>query len=93
MQGSKLYVGNLSYSTTRERLSVVLSEQGTVTVGNIIDGKGIGFVEMSSIEDVEKVQENVNGTEFDGRTIRVDEAKPRNDITRKIYGGERCTGG
>ncbi|MCP4582890.1 MAG: RNA-binding protein [candidate division Zixibacteria bacterium] len=89
MQGSKLYVGNLSYSTTRESLTELFSEHGSVKEVNIIDGKGFGFVEMSSIEEAEKVQENCNGTELDGRTIKVDEAKPRTDKPRGNYGGDR----
>jgi len=92
MQGSKLYVGNLSYSTTREGLTELFSEHGTVKEVNIIDGKGFGFVEMSSIEEAEKIQEAFNGTEIDGRTIKVDEAKPRNDKPRRNFGGERLTG-
>jgi len=89
MQGSKLYVGNLSYSTTRESLTELFSEHGSVKEVNIIDGKGFGFVEMSSIEEAEKVQEAFNGTEIDGRTIKVDEAKPRSDKPRGSYGGDR----
>ena len=92
MQGSKLYVGNLSYSTTEESLNELFSEHGSVKEVNIIGGKGFGFVEMSSIEEAEQAQEALNGTEFEGRTIRVDEAKPRNDKPRKSYGGDRLTG-
>jgi RNA recognition motif-containing protein len=89
MQGSKLYVGNLSYNTTREGLTELFSEHGSVKEVNIIDGKGFGFVEMSSPEEAESVKEAFNGTEFDGRTIKVDEAKPRNDRPRGSYGGGR----
>jgi len=89
MQGSKLYVGNLNYNTTREGLTELFSEHGSVKEVNIIDGKGFGFVEMSSPEEAEKVKEAFNGTEVDGRTIKVDEAKPRDDKPRKSYGGDR----
>ena len=54
MQGSKLYVGNLSYSITNEQLEELFAEQGTVNSVNVIEGKGFGFVEMSSPEEAEK---------------------------------------
>ncbi len=89
MQGSKLYVGNLSYDVTKEGLSELFSEHGTVKEVNIIDGKGFGFVEMSSPEDATKVQENLNGTDYQGRTMKIDEAKPRSDKPRRNFGGDR----
>ncbi len=91
MQGSKLYVGNLSYSVTGENLTELFSSQGTVKEVNIIDGKGFGFVEMSSPEEAEAVKENHNGTELQGRTLRIDEAKPKSDKPRGSYGGDRLT--
>ena len=92
MQGSKLYVGNLSYSTTQESLTELFSEHGSVKEVNIINGKGFGFVEMSSPEEAQKVQEAFNGAEFEGRTLKVDEAKPRSDKPRRDYSGGRLTG-
>ena len=76
MQGSKLYVGNLSYSATNEQLQELFSGHGEVKQVNVIEGKGFGFVEMSSAEEAEKAKEALNGTEFLGRTLRVDEARP-----------------
>lgn len=76
MQGSKLYVGNLSYSVTDKELKELFSNHGEVKEVNIIEGKGFGFVEMSSQEEAEKAKEELNGTEFSGRTLRVDEARP-----------------
>ena len=49
MQGSKLYVGNLSYSVTNEQLEELFNNYGGVKEVNIIEGKGFGFVEMSDI--------------------------------------------
>lgn len=76
MQGSKLYVGNLSYSVTSEHLEKLFSNHGEVKQINIIEGRGFGFVEMSSPEEAEKAKEALNGTDLEGRTLKVDEARP-----------------
>jgi RNA recognition motif-containing protein len=76
METNKLYVGNLSYSITNDQLENLFSTYGEVTNTNIIDGKGFGFVEMSSSDEAEKAKEGLNETEFEGRTIKVDEARP-----------------
>ncbi len=76
MQVSKLYVGNLSYSVAKERLEELFSTYGEVKQVNIIEGKGFGFVEMSSPAEAEKAKDGLNGTEFEGRTMKVDEARP-----------------
>ena len=81
---SKLYVGNLSYSTTENGLKDLFAQAGTVNSASIITdrrtgrSKGFGFVEMSSPEEAQKAIETLNGKELDGRNIRVDEAKPLN---------------
>ena len=76
MQGSKLYVGNLTYSVTNEQLAELFSPHGEVKQVNIIEGRGFGFVEMSSPEEAEKAKEALNGTDLEGRTLKVDEARP-----------------
>ena len=76
MQGSKLYVGNLNYAVTAEELTELFSNYGQVQNVNIIEGKGFGFVEMSSQEEAEKAKESLHNTEFAGRTMKVDEARP-----------------
>lgn len=76
MQGSKLYVGNLSYSTTNDQLKELFSKHGQVVEVNIIEGKGFGFVEMSSPSEAEKVKQALDGFEFEGRTLKIDEARP-----------------
>ncbi|PKK83003.1 MAG: RNA-binding protein [candidate division Zixibacteria bacterium HGW-Zixibacteria-1] len=76
MQGSKLYVGNLRYSTTVEQLTELFSNYGEVKHVNIIEGRGFGFVEMSKAEEAEKAMEALNGFDFNGRTMRIDEARP-----------------
>lgn len=87
MQGSKLYVGNLSYSVTSSQIEELFGNHGEVKQVNIIEGKGFGFVEMSSTEEAEKAKEALNGTEFDGRTMRVDEARPPRNRDRGDGGG------
>ncbi len=83
MQGSKLYVGNLGYTVTNEQLQELFSNHGEVKQVNIIEGKGFGFVEMSNSEEAEKAKEGLNGTDFEGRTLRVDEARPPKNRERR----------
>ncbi|MEF8846851.1 MAG: RNA-binding protein [Candidatus Paceibacterota bacterium] len=79
----KLYVGNLNYDTTEESLKEAFEEAGTVESCDIITdrrtgkSKGFGFVEMSSEEEAEKAMEMFNDSEIDGRSVKVDEAKPK----------------
>jgi RNA recognition motif-containing protein len=89
MQGSKLYVGNLSYSATEEQVEKLFAEHGQVTQVNLIGNKGFGFVEMSSAEEAEKAKEALNGTSFSGRTIIVDEARPQRDRPQRNFGNKR----
>ena len=81
MQGNKLYVGNFSYSVTDEQLEELFSAHGTVQSAKVIGDKGFGFVEMSSTEEAETAKEALNETEFGGRTLRVDEARPQKPRT------------
>ncbi len=76
MQGSKLYVGNLKYSVTNEELKGLFSGYGEVKSVNIIEGKGFGFVEMSSSEEADKAKDGLNDTDFVGRPLKIDEARP-----------------
>jgi RNA recognition motif-containing protein len=76
MQGSKLYVGNLKYSVVNDQLKELFGSYGEVKSVNIIEGKGFGFVEMSSSEEAEKAKEALNNTDFEGRPLKIDEARP-----------------
>lgn len=82
---TKLYVGNMSYSTSEEKLRTLFSEVGTVTDLVIIMDrysgrpKGFGFVTMSSKEEADAAIEKYNGTEVDGRELKVNHARPRED--------------
>ncbi len=76
MQGKRLYVGNLSYAVTNEQLRELFGAHGAVEEVNVIEGKGFGFVEMSSDAEAEAAREALNGAEFEGRALKVDEARP-----------------
>jgi RNA recognition motif-containing protein len=95
----KLYVGNLAYGTTREDLQELFSSVGTVESTAVIEdritgrSRGFGFVEMSSREEGEKAIEQFHGTEFQGRTLTVNESKPRDDRGGGGYGGGGGRGG
>ncbi len=81
--GSKLYVGGLPYSATQAELSDLFSAHGTVQTVNVImdkytgQSKGFGFVEMSSGEEAQAAIAALNSTEFGGRTLTVNEARPQ----------------
>ena len=85
MQGSKLYVGNLGYSVTKEQLEELFSNYGEVRQVNIIEGRGFGFVEMSNSSEAEKAKEALDGSDFEGRTLKVDEARPPRSGQRRGY--------
>lgn len=76
MEGSRLYVGNLKYSVTEGELQQLFGEHGGVKDVTVLDGKGFGFVEMTDSEGAEKAKEALNGQDFQGRTLRIDEARP-----------------
>ena len=79
MQGNKLYVGNFSYSTVDEQLEKLFTQYGEVKSVTVIGNKGFGFVEMSSNQEAEKAKEALDGSDFDGRTLRVSEARPQTE--------------
>ena len=76
MQGSKLYVGNLTYSVTEEQLMKLFSTYGDVKEVRVIERKGFGFVEMATPEDAEKAKAALNETVFEGRNLKIDMARP-----------------
>ncbi|MCP4569265.1 MAG: RNA-binding protein [FCB group bacterium] len=93
MQGNRLYVGNLSYSVTEEQLKEQFAAHGEVTNITVITGKGFGFVEFSSSDMAEAAKEAMDGTELDGRTLKVDEARPPRERNDRGRGGDRNRGG
>jgi RNA recognition motif-containing protein len=87
----KLYVGNLTYDTTEDNLVELFSEYGEVLSAQIIidrdtnRSKGFGFVEMS--DGADEAATALNGQDFRGRNLTVNEARPREDRGRGGYGG------
>jgi RNA recognition motif-containing protein len=98
--GSKLFVGNLDFATTRDQVETLFAQAGTVKdVFLPMDRetgrpRGFAFVEYESEEDAEKAIERFNGQEFGGRTLRVNPAedRPRRQGPR-FGGGDRPFGG
>lgn len=80
--GSKLYVGGLPYSATDSQLTTLFATHGTVESARVIADKftgqsrGFGFVEMSTREEAEAAIRALNGSQMDGRTLTVNEARP-----------------
>ncbi|HEU4620323.1 MAG TPA: RNA-binding protein [Gammaproteobacteria bacterium] len=93
--GRKLYVGNLPYSVTEEGLMAKFSECGRVESAKLItdrqtgESKGFGFVEMSSDSEAQAAIDKFNGTNYEGRPMKVNEAKPQ----EKRSGGGGGRGG
>ncbi len=81
----KLYVGNLSFSTTEQDLEEQFGQFGQVNSASLITdretgrSRGFGFVELDSNEAAQAAIQNLNGKEVDGRALTVNEAKPRED--------------
>ena len=79
----KLYVGGLSYSVTENQLSELFQSHGTVESAKVVtdrytdQSRGFGFVEMSTQQEAEQAIQALNGTEFEGRSLTVNESKPR----------------
>lgn len=89
----KLYVGNLSFQTSSDDLQQLFAQVGTVESATIVEdrdtgrSRGFGFVEMTSKEEGEKAIEQFNGTDFNGRNLTVNEARPREDRGNRGGGG------
>lgn len=90
---TKLYVGGLNYKTTDQTLKDGFAAAGTVVSATVIvdrmsgRSKGFGFVEMSTPEEAQKAIEMFDGKEFDGRTVRVNEARPMEPRPPRTGGG------
>lgn len=89
----KLYVGNLPFQTTEGELQDLFSQHGTVTDALIVMDKvtqrprGFAFVTMSSAEEGRRAAEALDGQDFGGRTLAVNEARPREDRPPRDFGG------
>ena len=95
MSTARLYVGNLSYGTTKETLEKVFSAHGEVVSVNLITDrqtgrpKGFAFVEMSTPEEGEAAKAALNGIDVDGRSINVDNAREQEQRKPGGFGGSR----
>jgi RNA recognition motif-containing protein len=97
--GKKLYVGNLSYSTTGAALEQLFAEFGEVRSAQVIQdretgrSKGFGFVEMGDDHAAQAAIQGLNDKEHDGRKLTVNEARPREERSGGGGGGGRGRGG
>jgi len=95
----RIYVGGLAYATSEQELENLFSQSGTVTSTSVVtdkytgQSKGFGFVDMENDAEAEKAIRTLNGTILGGRTLTVNEAKPREDRPRSNYGGGGGGGG
>lgn len=89
----RLYVGNLSWTTTQDELQEAFSKAGTVSSVTIITdkfsgrSKGFGFVEMEDDKEAQKAVEMWNGKDIGGRTLTVNEARPMSERPPRREGG------
>lgn len=97
--GKKLYVGNLSYNVNSSDLEQLFGQHGQVTSAQIINdrdtgrSKGFGFVEMSNDDEATAAIAALNGQQHDGRTLTVNEARPREERGGGGGGGRSFGGG
>ena len=97
----KLYVGNLSFQTSSEDLQRLFSQAGTVESATVVEdretgrSRGFGFVEMATNEEGQAAIQQFNGKEVNGRSLNVNEARPREDRggNRGGFGGGGNRGG
>ena len=94
-----IYVGNLSFSTTEEGLRSLFEQSGPVDTVTIIQdrvtgrSRGFGFVEMPDESDGQAAIAALDGNDFDGRNLKVNQAKEREDRGSRGGGGDRRGGG
>jgi len=99
MTSNKLYVGGLPYSVTDDKLQEIFAPHGTVESARVITdrmtgrSRGFGFVEMSSQSEAEEAIQKMNGTDLEGRSLTVNEAKPQQERSGGGGGGRGGGGG
>jgi RNA recognition motif-containing protein len=95
----KIFVGNLSRRVTQDALQQLFETFGQVAAVEIIrdkfsgESKGFAFIEMPSKGEAEAAMQGLNGRDMDGKSLTVNEARPRNNDRRGGGGGERRFGG
>jgi len=91
----KLYVGGLPYAVTEDKLQEIFSAHGTVESARVITdrftgrSRGFGFVELSSEEEAQTAIDSLNGSDLEGRTLTVNEARPQENRGGGGEGGGR----
>ncbi len=96
---TNVFVGNLSFQTTQDDLTSIFSQYGSVERVNLITDRmtgqprGFAFVEMSNRAEAETAISVLNGSDLHGRTLNVNEARPKTDAPRGGGGGGRGAGG
>ncbi len=99
MSTARLYVGNLSYGTTKETLEKTFAQFGEVVSVSIITDrqtgrpKGFAFVELSTPEEADAAKSALNGTELDGRSLNIDNAREQERRPGGFGGGRGGYGG
>ena len=89
---TNVFVGNLSFQTTQDDLTSIFSQYGAVERVNVVTDRmtgqprGFAFVEMATRSEAEAAISALNGSDLHGRTLNVNEARPKNDAAR---GGAR----
>jgi len=95
----KLYVGNLSFQTSSNDLQQLFGQAGTVESASVVEdrdtgrSRGFGFVEMSTSEEGQAAIQQFDGKDVDGRSLKVNEAKPRENRSGGGGGGRGGYGG
>ena len=90
-----IFIAGLSYSVNDADLNALFEEYGTISSAKVImdrdsgRSKGFGFIEMENNEEANKAISELNGAEYDGRTIAVSEARPRQERSNNSYGNNR----
>lgn len=92
MDNKKLYLGNLNYSATSDDVTDLCAEYGNVADVKIIEGKGFGFVEFETSESAMAAKEGLDGVDFKGRPLKVDEARPRKEFNQRDNYNNRDNG-
>ena len=96
---NKIYVGGLPFSVTGGQLQEIFQAHGTVESATVVSDKftgqsrGFGFVEMGSGSEAQKAIDALNGTQLEGRTLTVNEAKPMASRDNRGGGGRDNRGG
>ncbi len=97
--GNKLYVGSLAYSVTDQQLHDLFAQHGSVISAKVIhdrytgQSRGFGFVEMATSEEAQKAIAALNGMQYEGRSLVVNEARPQEKRERSWGGGGGAGGG